>query len=122
MENQLSGLRIKVVSLMDEAKQIRKSERVAKTYKEYAYLRNHRVNDIRPEQRLALLAYAYLRGKAYRSQEATARKPVNFKRLYSLVAKFGAAPGSKLELTEGVLEAWVKGLHLHQPQPQTKEV
>lgn len=121
MDSQVTALKVKVVSLMDEARRIRveecralgglpmdgKGPATKRDEKLYASLRGHRVNDIRPEARCALLAYGFLRGVPYRAMEAKTRKPVDFKRLKSLVSKFGGLPDSKCEVDEQTLRDWL---------------
>jgi len=81
-------LKIKIKSLAEEARIIRVDERkllgswrwleknaqtgcVEKglTRRKWSELRAHRIHDIRIEQRATLIAYGYLRGKAYRQIE-----------------------------------------------------
>jgi hypothetical protein len=65
-------------------------------------LRNHRIGYVRPAARETLLAYAYLRGKAYRQVEASCKEPPNWDQVKRLVTKFGSA-----EWAEG-LDIWRK--------------
>lgn len=90
-------LKVKIKSLADEARTIRKEElklcgAPVNPQREELYL--HRTRDVRGEQRAALLAYAFIRGKPYGAQE---RAPMNldnwtmpdWKRVAQLVRKFG---------------------------------
>jgi hypothetical protein len=69
-------LKIKIKSLAEEARIIRAEERKAKergASGARASLHEHRVLHVRPEQRATLIAYGYLRGRAYRQLEASPR-------------------------------------------------
>lgn len=138
MKVQIKALKVKVKSLAAEAVIIRmeerrslgrRSERVSVTRKSGVYertrtvagkradeatyrsLRWHRVWDVRREQRSALLAYAFLRGRDYAACERPAEdnRP-DLDRVMSLVKKFGP-PGNIW--TKGTLERmvgeWVAG-------------
>lgn len=52
-------------------------------------LRIHRRTDVRGEARATLLAYAFLRGKTYKSVEPSAKNPPNWVRVRKLVEKYG---------------------------------
>lgn len=73
--NNIIKLRVKIRSLAEEARIIRKEERRAKKRGWIGpgsineSLHNHRTLDVRNEARAAQLAYAYLRGKRYRQVE-----------------------------------------------------
>jgi hypothetical protein len=65
-------LRVKIKSLAEEARIIRHEEHRASAYHRgllCAKLRDHRVKEVRPEARAALLAYAFLRGRPYTTVE-----------------------------------------------------
>lgn len=80
-------LKIKIKSLADEARTIRNEEK--KTSGETrAGLHQHRVIDVRREQRSALLAYGFLRGRDYRVMERTSRTKPDWKRIEKLVRKY----------------------------------
>jgi hypothetical protein len=116
MKTQVKALKVKVKSLAAEAGIIRLEERRAIGGKRrddvlYASLRQHRVWDVRKEQRSSLLAYAFLRGRAYSACERPAddNKP-DIDRVQSLVKKFGPVG---VVWTKGTLERmvaeWVAG-------------
>jgi hypothetical protein len=74
--------RVKIKSLMDEARTIRKEEKRCKgpqmePQRNSLYL--HRVKDVRGEQRATFLAYAYSRGVAYSVLERTCNTPIDYK-------------------------------------------
>lgn len=56
---------------------------------EYWPLRWHRIGDVRNEQRSALLAYGFLRGRTYARIESYSLVPPSFNRVVELVVKFG---------------------------------
>lgn len=77
----------------------------------YTSLRQHRVIEVRQEQRSSLLAYAFLRGRDYRQCECPAadNKP-DLDRVMSLVKKFGPAGNIWTKGTlERMLAEWVAG-------------
>ena len=130
MDNQVTALKVKVVSLMDEARRIRveecralggvpmdgKGPAAKRDDKLYVSLRKHRVIDIRPEARCALLAYAFLRGVGYKRVEAKTRKPVDVKRVRQLVAKFGGLPDQPLLVEDGAIREWLLATSVPQKQ------
>lgn len=89
MEPKLVYLKVKIKSLQAEAKIIRKEERKAKKFRDG--LHNHRVVDVRREQRATLLAYGYLRGKALREiEQHTSYLPYSTReRIRRMVEKYG---------------------------------
>lgn len=147
MTNQIAMLRVKIKSLAEEARVIRREElralRRNKTGPAYTpsgspggpkkpkrkaspqrdpdlfhSLRAHRRVDLRPEQRAALLAYAYLRGVPYCQAEPKTvwwgleahrlRKRELCKRVAALAAKFGGLPKSPAPVTAEAVTAWVE--------------
>lgn len=81
-------LRIKVKSLAEEAKIIRKEEK--RTHSDLRnQLRNHRVLVVRTESRLAGLALGIIRGKTLGSMEPTSHTPPDWGRVRSMLKKYG---------------------------------
>lgn len=88
-------LKIKAISLADEAKTIKRLEKgcVDKYGTNPIYL--HRVIDVRDESRATNLARAYIAGKEYRKTEPSRKPCKEYKfekikgRLYTLVLKYG---------------------------------
>lgn len=80
-------LRVKIKSLAEEARIIRREERKARYGRERLHL--HRVGIVRSEARHAQLAYGMLRGRSYKSLEPNAKEPPNARRIAELVAKYG---------------------------------
>lgn len=69
---QFPELKIKIASLSEEARIIRAEEKKHIGERHNA-IHNHRVVDVRRAQRATLVAYGYLRGKAYRQIEPKTR-------------------------------------------------
>ena len=68
MNNGIIYLKVKLKSLAEEAKIIRKEE--SKAYGDLLYsLKAHRKHEVRFEARATQIAYAFLRGKPYRQVE-----------------------------------------------------
>ena len=108
-------LKIKIKSLADEARTIRAEEAKA-TGSVRANLHSHRVIDVRREQRAALLAYAYLRGRTYRSVEPCPRcdrKPFDragpiWERVRDMIVKYGPEGALTKPQAWEVVVAWRK--------------
>lgn len=83
-------LKMKIMSLAAEARIIRAEEKKWPGEHTARYgLHEHRIHDVRPEARHALLAYGFLRGRSYRQLEAAAARPPDWERVGQLVEKFG---------------------------------
>jgi hypothetical protein len=133
---------VKIKSLAEEARIIRKEEQKAlgrrksedkrkdgrsnpawyeflgRDDAKYLSLRTHRTEDVRKEQRSSLLAYGFIRGRAYGPMEKPAAdNPPDIARIASLVTKFG---GQKVE--KAVLQAWVTGTLTAHPFAKPKPV
>lgn len=101
-------LKIKIMSLAAEARIIRTEEKRwpgtapgANLGSPRAGLHEHRITVVRPEARVALLAYGFLRGRRYRQIEAKALEAPNWGRVVALVNKYGAA-----KVTPDDIQAW----------------
>lgn len=92
-------LKMKIKSLADEARTIRKEElklkgtqkRETQMKRESLYL--HRTKDVRWEQRATLLAYAFIRGRPYKEVENHVLYPIwepQLKRIAAMVRKYGS--------------------------------
>lgn len=84
-------LRVKICSLADEARRIRKEEKRAKDQGRTALiwsLSRHRKIDVRREARAALLAYGYLRGVPYRDMEKSCREEPDWGKVWRNVRRF----------------------------------
>jgi hypothetical protein len=100
-------LRVKIKSLADEAKTIRREERIANEARDYSTqnrLHNHRTGPVRRAARETLLAYQYLRGIPYAACESENSRPVNWKAVERMCKEYG---GVALDHEE-----WVKGAQL----------
>lgn len=79
-------LKIKIKSLAAEARII-KSTRAPKALRDE--LANHRRLVVRPAARTALLAYGFLRGRAYRQLEPTCERSPSWEEFRKLVDRYG---------------------------------
>lgn len=59
-------------------------------------LRLHRINEVRSEQRCALLAYGFLRGRTLKAIEPSSYTSPNWKRIEHLIAKYGMGDSREL--------------------------
>lgn len=83
-------LKIKIKSLAAEAQIIRQETRkYPGDHPTRLGLYNHRIHDVRGESRSALLAYGFLRGRAYARMEVSSYTRPNWKRVEELVKKYG---------------------------------
>lgn len=83
-------LRVKIKSLAEEARIIRREER--RTHGPLrTELHDHRVKAVRSEARHTHLAYGYIRGRRYEQIEALASFPPHWERVRVMVKKFGPA-------------------------------
>jgi hypothetical protein len=94
----LSKFRVKIKSLAEESRIIRKEERKrrglhhSEKWREYEWkmfasdrLSQHRREVVRPEQRATLLAYAFMRGKPYSTVERPGSVAPNIKRIQDIL-------------------------------------
>jgi len=113
---QKTELKVKIKSLAEEARIIRKEEnKTLKLHKmkypeggycpQYDSLRNHRRIDVQGEARAALLAYGYLRGVPYKAMESKTKEDnrPNWKRVRTIAKKFG-----KSSYNEETFTAWAE--------------
>jgi hypothetical protein len=100
-------LKIKIKTLAAEGKFIRKEENKAKASfrwlagraqsraveAEIAFnvLYNHRTDKVRKAARHSILAYGYIRGRAYRKLEEKCNEPPNWAEVYKIVKRFGGS-------------------------------
>lgn len=116
----VAALRVKVKSLAEEARIIRHEECRAEAawHPELRQsLWRHRTWDVRREQRAALLAYAFIRGRSYAEVERRTRSAPDLTRLKQLVEKYGTPVIGfpKFKCPDGALEAWVAGTLVRHP-------
>lgn len=114
-------LKVKVKSLAEEAKIIRKEEKRAKRLSIRIGLHDHRVGIVRYEARHANLAYSFLKGRSYAEIEGGAKEAPDWNKVRKMVEKYGShcswlndgspTPGeAKLHLAETLkrFDDWVK--------------
>ena len=96
MQDQRTYLRIKIKSLAEEAKIIRREEKKPHSdMNEFGYsghrigLRCHRTGTVRREARHTLLAYGFIRGRKYRQMEAKCEFPPDWDAVRRMVGKYG---------------------------------
>lgn len=108
MKTRIKMLKVKVKSLVAEARIIRLEERRAKAGSRlHGELRRHRTFDLRVEQRLSLLAYAFLRGRPRVACEPRCKAEPDWARVLKLVEKFGpVSPAETKEQTLQRLTEW----------------
>lgn len=107
MKNRIPMLRVKIKSLADEARAIRTEERRATSDSLLqGELHAHRVNDVRREQRLSLLAYAFLRGIPLERVEAANSSRPDWARVQKLVEKFGTTDYREKQNQADRFNAW----------------
>lgn len=85
-------LKVKIKSLAEEARIIRREEHLAKQRKEYGWVNSlceHRKAIVRPEARATQLAYAFLRGRSYAQVEPKPRTKPSWARVKAMVEKYG---------------------------------
>lgn len=101
---------MKVKSLAEEARIIRREETLARTSWEVQRLREHRTGIVRRAMREALLAYGFIRGIAYGKMEATASEPPDWRNVRSMVVKYGQHSDYRQRIPEATLiekfDAW----------------
>lgn len=126
VQTKVKMLKVKIKSLAYEAQVIRLEEHRAKGRRvgpgEFKgrddrlrlQLREHRIKDVRGEQRHSLLAYAFLRGRSYLSCEGGKPRQwwqePDWTRVATLVRVFGPVnPSATKEETVAALKAWRAG-------------
>lgn len=81
------ALKVKIKSLAEEARIIKKEEKRNPHLQNYLY--RHRIDVVRREARNSLLAYAIIRGKAYNDVETNPQSPPNWLAIEAMVKKYG---------------------------------
>lgn len=83
-------LRVKVKSLAEEARIIRREEQ--RTYGRLREeLHKHRVIDVRREARAANLAYGFIRGRTHEQMEGSRKTEPDWEKVRRLCKKYGPA-------------------------------
>lgn len=122
MKTLVKQLKVKIKSLAEEARIIRKEEGRAKGRRvkpgEFLgrddelrlSLRYHRIVDVRIEQRASLIAYAFLRGVPFAVVERTPKSQPNWDRVTKMVDKFGVVGGrAEREKQRDRYTKWIVG-------------
>ena len=98
MEDGRTFLKVKIKSLAAEAKIIRKEEKKnTKIDEDLGYnrkrreLRDHRKGTVAYEARHTLLAYGFIRGRAYEQMEPTGSGDFNVDKVWKMIEKYGKA-------------------------------
>jgi hypothetical protein len=86
-------LKIKLKSLAEESKIIRKEEGRTRNKELRDALHNHRVIDVRSEARHTLIAYGFMRGRTFAAVEPTSKRHVDWKKVEWMVKKYGNLKG-----------------------------
>lgn len=108
-------LKVKIKSLAEESRIIRQQERVWKRHDDIRNgLREHRTTDVRRESRYSLLAYAFIRGKAYLTHEHPNSTKPDIARVSKLAAKFSRLPA---DVARAQVEAWINEPAKLHPEP-----
>lgn len=95
-------LKVKIKSLAEEARIIRKEEGRAKKRLSIRHgLREHRIGIVRNEARHTNLAYGFLRGKTRQEIENGAKTEPNWAKVRAMVQKYGVDYSSFSSYEEG---------------------
>lgn len=100
--------RVKIKSLMDEARTIRGEERKACACGDYATcnsLHGHRVGILRSESRATFLAYAFCRGVPYGAVEGKAAKEIDLRRVVAICKSLAGRTASPAEIMDWVAKS-----------------
>lgn len=89
MRDRRIPLKVKIKSLAEEAKIIRKEEEKTKDRSLRSVLHFHRVSDVRKEARHSQLAYAFIRERSYKDVERTTKNEPSWARIWKIAEKFG---------------------------------
>jgi len=98
-------LKIKLKSLAEESRIIRKEELLSKpNIDKINSLHDHRIHVVRPVARATHLAYGLLNGLDYRQIENHNKTVPDWKKVEAMVKKY--ADDSKREMFLGILNSW----------------
>ena len=82
-------LKVKIKSLAEEARIIRKEEKRARRKSIRMGLADHRKGIVRTEARHTHLAYGFLRGRDYHQMESSTHEAPNWDKVRKMVEKYG---------------------------------
>lgn len=104
MEERTVHLKIKIRSLADEAKSIRREANKSKGMAKWR-LNDHRTSVVRDHARHNLLAYGILIGTPYKAMEGRCYRSPDFSRISTIAKRFGA--------NEEAVAKWVEEAKAH---------
>jgi len=90
MVDERKYLKVKVKSLAEEAKIIRQEEKRTTRPSIKFGLRDHRIGIVRNEMRHTLIAYGFIRGKAYKEVENRTHEAPDWDKVRSMVKRYGS--------------------------------
>jgi len=104
-------LKVKIISLADEAKTIRREEKKALTPELRHSLTEHRKGIVRHEARHSLLLYGFMNGKQYREIEAYTERPPSWSKIKRMAKRFIFEPELRAALVDwcGEGQLWLDG-------------
>jgi len=82
-------LKVKIKSLGEEARIIRKETRKARSLSIKEGLYRHRIDVVRPEARFTHLAYGFIRGRLFKQIENKSKVAPDWRRVRKMVEKYG---------------------------------
>lgn len=106
-------LKIKIKSLAEEARIIRKEEQRAYHELLRSEMHQHRVVELRRVARNTLLAYGFIRGRTYLQVELWASTPPNWDAVRTMVRKYGAVDHKIKKAQLEALELWIKDAEVY---------
>lgn len=107
MKTRVKMLKVKIKSLAAEARIIRLEERrCGKDDVARCCLHEHRVGVVRNEQRLSLLAYAFIRGRSLSAIEPKSSTLPDWSRVAKMVEKFGVLDHLKMKEQAVAFKEW----------------
>ena len=95
-----SKFRVKIKSLAEEARIIRREEPRQRTDEDRGALHWHRVGIVRSEARATLLAYAFVRSTPYSILERRPRGEINAKRVAEIIKSLTYVSYSEKEISD----------------------
>ena len=100
-------LRVKVKSLSEEAKLIRREVARARSPHVKDALNLHRVHVVRAEARLSQLALAAIRGVAYHRAEQKCKEPPDFAKVQQMLLRLHPWWSDDKQSTQACVDQWV---------------
>lgn len=91
MRDRRTQLKIKIKSLAEEAKMIKKEEKKKHPSFMLSELNQHRIFVVKKAIRESLIAYGFIRNREYSAIESNPQTPPDWKEVERLVSKYGKA-------------------------------